>query len=558
MRTNTLFQILTFLVCCIPSFTKAQTSDNKVLTGVSVTFMDYKGMVNKQFFNPRNFNPGVRINANMYMNGWLNYTLGASFVPKASYPQVDGTFNPQLLIDVNTGFQLKSNNGKIMDENAVFAPYIYSGLGYSTSEGKSGVYMPAALGIRFRLGNNVSLNMESMYRLKFSSTIQPMSHTIGFNFILPSQKPPVEVASRGTTKPKPVPTKPAPVITTKPQKPQENTPPAVAATTTTPPEEPTTEPKDEELVPVGKMKEEVAAEEVAATETEMPIEKKADDQDGDGVEDRFDACPYLAGPIAEGGCPERERVAVAKEEATLTSPDTDGDGVEDAFDPCPNIPGRKEKGGCPDRYEIGKAAEENSANKTAPIALGVKPLLEDKKEDIVETEPTEIVDNGAASREAEELPAKDEVAATSVEEVAENPGEQGVDDVTAPQTDQQEEALQAIDIYDMSRLKIIAMNMNYKPGTDALMPDTEAYIQELKDLLSKYPKYKLVIHAHYSGGLEEDDNKIMSVKRAFQIKRQLILGKGMPPVRMNPDGYGSEGTSTKNESRIELELVPMK
>lgn len=544
MRTNTLFQILTFLVCCIPSFTKAQTSDNKVLTGLSVTFMDYKGMVNKQFFNPRNFNPGVRINANMYMNGWLNYTLGASFVPKASYPQVDGTFNPQLLIDVNTGFQLKSNNGKIMDENAVFAPYIYTGLGYSTSEGKSGMYMPAALGIRFRLGSNVSLNMESMYRVKFSSTIQPMSHTIGFNFILPSQKPPVEVASRGNVKPKAAPTKPAPVITTKPQKPQDNTPPAVATTTTKPAEEPKIEEKEEdELVPVGAPKEEVAT-------TEVAIEKKANDQDGDGVEDRFDACPYLAGPIAEGGCPERERIAVAKEEVTLTSPDTDGDGVEDAYDPCPSIPGRKEKGGCPDRYEIGKAAEENSANKTAPIALGAKPFAEEKKEIPADTEPTEIVDNAVATREVEELPAK--------EEVAETPGEQGVDDITAPQTDQQEESLQAIEIYDMSRLKIIAMNMNYKPGTDALMPDAESYIQELKDLLAKYPKYKLVIHAHYSGGLEEDDNKIMSVKRAFQIKRQLILTKGMPPVRMNPDGYGSEGTSSKNESRIELELVPMK
>ncbi len=561
MRINTLFQILTFLVCCTPSFVKAQTSDNKVLTGLSVTFMDYKGMVNKQFFNPRNFNPGVRINANMYMNGWLNYTLGASFVPRASYPQVDGTFNPQLLIDVNTGFQLKSNNGKIMDENAVFAPYIYTGLGYSTSEGKSGMYMPAALGIRFRLGNNVSLNMESMYRVKFSSTIQPMSHTIGFNFILPSQKPPVEVASRGNTKPKSAPTKPGPVITTKQQQQQDNTPPAVAATNTKPAEEVITEPNDDELVPVGASKEEVA-------ETEPPVEKKANDQDGDGVEDRFDACPYLAGPIAEGGCPERERIAVAKEEATLTSPDTDGDGVEDAFDPCPNIPGRKEKGGCPDRYEIGKAAEEYSANQTVPVSLGAKQLVEDKKEDLVETEPTEIVDNTVSAREAAETPVTEAVVETPVaeavveapvkEEVSETPGEQGVDDVTAPQTDQQEEALQAIDIYDMSRLKIIAMNMIYKPGTDALMPDSESYIQELKDLLVKYPKYKLVIHAHYSGGREEDDNKIMSVKRAFQIKRQLILTKGMPPVRMNPDGYGSDGTTTKNESRVELELVPMK
>lgn len=538
MRTITILPFFILLVC-LPLVTKAQTADNKVLTGVSVTFMDYKGIVNKQFFNPRNFNPGVRINANMYMNAWMNYTLGASFIPRASYPQVDGTFNPQLLIDVNTGFQLKANNGKIMDENAVVAPYIYTGLGYSTSEGKSGMYLPGALGVRFRLGNHVSLNIESMYRVKFNSTIQPMSHTIGFNFVLPSQKPPIETASRGNK------TTPKPVITTKPKKEVEA------------PKEEVVENKPKKTTPTIPPVNTVKKEEVAENE---PIEeKRTDDQDGDGVLDRFDACPDVAGPIEEGGCPEREKIAAAEtvpNEDVTFFPDADNDGVEDRFDPCPHVFGKKEEGGCPERYKIGKASEENSARNPMPSELVDTKTPVKPREIPSAIMPREISEAGAEA----ETPAVTNENPVAETPVAESPelSEQDSEMPTLPQNDQVEENQQAVSIYDMSRLKIIAMNMIYKPGTDALIPETETYIQELKDLLAKYPKYKLVIRGYYNAGREEDDNKVMSVKRAFQVKRQLILTKGMPPVRMNPNGFGSQETTTKNESRIELELIPMK
>ncbi len=546
MRANTILTYCLFVVCCLPFFVYSQTADNKVLTGISATFVDYKGIVNKQFFNPRNFNPGVRINANMYMNGWLNYTLAASFVPRASYPQVDGSFNPQLLIDVNTGLQLKANNGKIMNENAVVAPYIYSGLGYSTSEGKSGVYLPAAAGVRFRLGNNVSLNLESMYRVKFNSTIQPMSHTIGFNFILPSQKPPVETASRGKT------TKPKPVITTKKQElPQDTVTEEVVTTEPTSTEPTSTEPVTTEPVTTEPVTTEPVATEVASTEP--ATEKQANDQDNDGVEDRFDACPDVAGPVEEGGCPPREKIAPATElpteEVVAMFPDADGDGVEDRFDPCPNVPGKKEEGGCPERYKIGQVSEEISAKENAPTEVATTETTPTER--VEPTVPNEIAGTSSVAEEApsQTLTPSEEGSAPTETAVATPVIE------TPPQVEEVEQTLSAD---DMNRLKIIAMNISYKPGTDALMPGTESYIQELKDLLAKYPTYKLVIRGHYSAGREEDDNKVMSVKRAFQIKRQLILTKGMTPVRMSPDGFGSKETTAKNESRIEMSLEPLR
>ena len=55
------------------------------------------------------------------------------------------------------------------------------------------------------------------------------------------------------------------------------------------------------------------------------------DTDGDGIYDKDDACPDVAGLEAFNGCP-----------------DSDGDGIEDSKDDCPNEAGLAELNGCPD------------------------------------------------------------------------------------------------------------------------------------------------------------------------------------------------------------------
>ena len=56
----------------------------------------------------------------------------------------------------------------------------------------------------------------------------------------------------------------------------------------------------------------------------------AKDTDKDGIPDKDDACPEVAGPKEFNGCP-----------------DTDGDGVPDKDDKCPDVAGPAENGGCP-------------------------------------------------------------------------------------------------------------------------------------------------------------------------------------------------------------------
>lgn len=67
------------------------------------------------------------------------------------------------------------------------------------------------------------------------------------------------------------------------------------------------------------------------------------DTDGDGVYDKDDACPEVAGLESFNGCP-----------------DADGDGIEDSKDSCPNEAGSKEMNGCPDADGDGVADKDDA------------------------------------------------------------------------------------------------------------------------------------------------------------------------------------------------------
>ena len=76
----------------------------------------------------------------------------------------------------------------------------------------------------------------------------------------------------------------------------------------------------------------------------MRANRGCPDTDGDGVLDKNDGCPKVAGPSANKGCP---------------WPDTDGDGVLDKDDDCVNEAGLASNKGCPQitTKELGQIQE---------------------------------------------------------------------------------------------------------------------------------------------------------------------------------------------------------
>ncbi len=107
---------------------------------------------------------------------------------------------------------------------------------------------------------------------------------------------------------------------------------------------------------------------------------RAKDTDGDGVPDKEDACPDVAGKVELQGCPDRDNDGIADKDDACPDvaglaqfqgcPDTDGDGIPDKDDACPTEAGIASLNGCPDRDGDGVADKDDKC----PDVPGVKAL----------------------------------------------------------------------------------------------------------------------------------------------------------------------------------------
>ena len=106
--------------------------------------------------------------------------------------------------------------------------------------------------------------------------------------------------------------------------------------------------------------------------------KGCPDTDGDGVTDKEDKCPTVPGPKVLNGCPDSDGDGVIDTEDKCPKdagskvnngcPDSDGDGVIDLNDQCPNEVGMAQYNGCPDSDNDGISDSEDEC----PTAAGLK------------------------------------------------------------------------------------------------------------------------------------------------------------------------------------------
>lgn len=107
----------------------------------------------------------------------------------------------------------------------------------------------------------------------------------------------------------------------------------------------------------------------------IQVKYKGKDTDNDGVNDRKDACPDIAGKVKFAGCPDVDDDGIADKDdacpdlAGLSEfkgcPDTDGDGINDMADNCPFVAGTKELKGCPDKDNDGITDKEDKCPELA-------------------------------------------------------------------------------------------------------------------------------------------------------------------------------------------------
>lgn len=216
------------------------------------------------------------------------------------------------------------------------------------------------------------------------------------------------------------------------------------------------------------------------------------DTDGDGIYDKDDACPEVAGLEAFNGCP-----------------DADGDGIEDSKDACPNAAGSKEMNGCPDADGDGVADKDDECPNEAGPAENKGCPWPDKDGDSVLDKDDQCPD----------------VAGT----VANN----GCPEVT-------EEVQKKLNDY--------ARTILFDTGKASLSPATTSVFVDIIQILNEYPNSKFTVEGHTDSVGSEKLNQSLSEKRANSV-RDFLIAEGIAADRLTAIGYGESKPIASNNTR---------
>jgi outer membrane protein OmpA-like peptidoglycan-associated protein len=111
--------------------------------------------------------------------------------------------------------------------------------------------------------------------------------------------------------------------------------------------------------------------------------------------------------------------------------------------------------------------------------------------------------------------------------------------------------VETVDVYLTDKAKPVGKvfpitNLAFIKGSQALNTDSDLIIKQLADLMKKYPKMQVQIQGHSTNAVGMD-NKTMATKRAFAIKKRLMV-KGIVEKRI--DAIGVNGASNGADFKV--------
>jgi long-chain fatty acid transport protein len=246
---------------------------------------------------------------------------------------------------------------------------------------------------------------------------------------------------------------------------------------------------------------------------------KRKDTDGDGVKDKDDLCPEVAGLEQFNGCPDTDGDGLQDSEDKCPNeagsaknngcPDTDGDGFIDIEDMCPDVAGLEQFNGCPDTDGDGVMDSQDACpNEAGPIENRGCPLQDTDGDGVADAQ-----DN-----------------CPNVAGAAEN---SGCPIVTA---EVQKE------ITDLARA------IYFKTGADAFTDETKIRLEGIDKILAEYPNSKFVVEGHTDNTGSDKINNELSQKRADAV-RSYLIDNGFPADNIKAKGYGSSKPIGDNNSK---------
>lgn len=298
---------------------------------------------------------------------------------------------------------------------------------------------------------------------------------------------------------------------------------------------------------------------------DLSMGDKKMDTDGDGIADEYDACPQVAGLMAFAGCPDR-----------------DGDGVQDSKDECPDVAGLLELMGCPDEDGDGIPDQKDNCPKVAGTAANNGCPSEERKDtdgdgimDDVDQCPEEAgiakfygcpdTDNDGIEDKMDKCPT---VAGPVAFMGCPDTDGDGIEDPKdkCPNTygPISNNGCPIIEAADREVLSFAMKAVQFELGKATLKPESNAILNQIFNIMKKYPDYKLAIEGHTDNTGSSDVNQKLSESRAKSCYDYLSQ-KGIPASRLSYKGFGQTRPIADNSTysgrtlnrRVEFNLTPI-
>jgi OOP family OmpA-OmpF porin len=283
----------------------------------------------------------------------------------------------------------------------------------------------------------------------------------------------------------------------------------------------------------------------------------------DGIADKYDDCPAIAGTEGAAGCPDEDGDGVADKDDLCLGvpgskpakgcPDQDYDGVPDDEDLCPYLPGTADAQGCRDTDKDGIYDHEDQC----PYEKGVAgnygcPVIEEKdsdndgvldKDDKCPNKPGPY--NGCPDTDGDGL-------SDDVDDCPELAGARS--NTGCPELSQE----------DKSLLESAINNVKFQRGSYTLLSSSGSTLNQIADLMRRYPTYHLKIEGYTDNQGDDEANVILSENRAKACLDYLHKQGGIAEERMSYEGFGKANPRATNETqsgrrqnrRVEFKITP--
>jgi len=257
------------------------------------------------------------------------------------------------------------------------------------------------------------------------------------------------------------------------------------------------------------------------------------DTDKDGIYDKDDLCPEVAGPEQFQGCPDTDGDGIPDKDDSCPEvaglqefqgcPDTDGDGITDASDACPEVAGPASLQGCPDKDSDGLADKDDQC----PDVAGPR---ENRGCPWPDTDGDGVLD-------------KDDLCPN----VRGTSANRGCPEVT-------EEVIKRLNEY--------ARTILFNSGKATFKEETLPVLQSMLAIFKEYPQARFSIEGHTDSDGSNALNQTLSENRAAAV-RNFLIENGIGADRLMSTGYGETKPIASNKNaagkaqnrRVEIKLI---